>query len=390
MPIKNSAKQSPEDIKKAYLFSGEIDPRRDAAVDEIIAQLVDEGSEVFDLERLEGDSTSAEDVLAAVMTAPLCSKRKVVIVNHVERLDPSDQVRLAEFLPKLGTQSCLILLVGDEDSPRIKSQQGSGGKKTSGEEDQSEDDEEKEEKKKRKKGLQPEVTKAVKAHGAVITFAKMGTEDLGVLVAKAVRSQGKKIEPAALQTLTRMVSAHPAALEKEIEKLATYVAERDTITLDDVESVVTESPEDRVFPLIDAIGAHRPGQAVHLLSETLAASSKIDSEVLRIISMLARHFRFLYQTKFLKSQNVRWFGSVPEDLREMLPEGKKNNVLSTTDWQQKRFLAQADAFTLDELQEALKQILLCELAAKGLGRGEGSPRLNLETLVLKLSQRRRR
>ena len=122
----------------------------------------------------------------------------------------------------------------------------------------------------------------------------------------------------------------------------------------------------------------------------MAASAKIDSEVLKIISMLAGHFRRLYQVRFLKEQGVRNFAYVPEELRELLPEDSRMTPLSMVDWQLRKFVEQSAAFTLGEIEECIKQILTCELASKGIGKGDGSSRLNLEMLLFKLSQRRAR
>ena len=377
---KTTPKQDPNAVPVAYLFSGEVDARRDQAVDDLIGRMVDPGSAVFDLSRFEGDEANADGIIAAAMTLPLASERRVVVVNRIERLDPDDQCKIANFLVKLGPASCIIFLTGEDGKPK----QGSKSSKK-------DEDEEPEEgaTKKRKKGLQSELVKAVKAHGQVVDFARMKSEDLAALIASSIAALGKKIDPSALQSLARSLTANPGSIEKEAEKLAAYAGDRDRITLEDVDAVTTKSPEERVFPLIDAIAARRPDHAIRLLNETMAASAKIDSEVLKIISMLAGHFRRLYQVRFLKEQGVKNFAYVPEELRELLPEDSRMNPLSMQDWQLKKFVEQSGAFSLEELEQCIKHILTCELASKGIGKGDGSSRLNLEMLVFKLSQRKR-
>lgn len=373
------AKQNDNKNDSVYLFSGEVDARRDTAVEELVSKMVDPGSTMFDLSRFEGDEANAESILGAAMTLPLASERKVVIVNRVERLSADDQSRIASFLPRLGASSCLIFLTGEE-AATAKSRQSS-------KKDEDEEPEEGE-KKKQKKGLQSELVKAVKANGKVVDFARLRADDLSGLIASNLTRLGKKIEPSALQSMTRSLAASPSTIEKESEKLATYIGERNLITLADVDQAITKSPEERVFPLIDAIAARRPDQAIQLLNETMAASAKMDSEVLKIISMLARHFRLLYQVKFLKDQGVRSLANVPEELHELLAEDSRNNPLSMADWQLRKLGEQSAAFSLGELETCIKEILACELATKGIGKGDGSPRLNLEMLVFKLSRRR--
>lgn len=364
------------EIQRVYLFLGKVDSRRQAAVEDLIARVVDSESAVFDLEEFDGNESSADIILSAASMAPFTSEKKTVVVDRVDRLSAGDQSRIAGFIPKLGEKSCLILLAEEDDSSRRKS-------RTPKKKAPSGDDSEQ---KKQKKGLQAELVAAVKSHGNIITFAKLKSEGLNALVMKAVTAHGKKIQSSALQALAHSVEANPSVIDSEVEKLATYAAERETITLADVNEVATKSPEDRVFTLIDAIATRQQGQAIRLLNETLAASIKPDIEVLRILPMMAKHFRLLYQVKFLGTQGIRHLGSVPEELQSLLMQ--EHNPLSLHfDWQKKRLLAQVNYFTLDELQKCLRQVLSCELAAKGTGSG-GSPRLNLEMLVLKLSQRK--
>ena len=365
-------------IYTAYLFTGEVDSRRAAAVDRIVSQVVDAGSETFDLEKFDGNAASVENILAAINMVPFGSDRKVVVVDRVDRLNPNDQERIAAFIPKLGQQSCLILLASEDGTSKSKPSQAAKEKTA---------DEEGPESQKRSKGLQPKLAAAVKAHGKVVSLPKLKSQDLAALAAQIVKAHSKKIEPLALQALTYSVAAHPATIEREVEKLEAYTGDRDTITLNDVERVVPRSPEDRVFPLIDAVAAGQSETAVHLLNETFMASPKPDNEVMRMVSLLAKHFRLLYQVKYLMTEHkVRYLDSLPDELQSMLM--REHNPISVLPWQKPKLINQANMFTLDDLRRCLKQTLLCELAVKGLGRSNASPRLNLEMLVLKLSRRK--
>ena len=380
MDVKDTAKANTEDIEKVYLFSGEVDSRRQSAVDELVTKVVDADYATFDRQEFDGNTAAAESIISAIAIVPIASERRVVIVDRVDLLDADGQVRLAGFIPKLGLQSCLILLVSEDASRQRKPSKVP----------KEQADDEEAERQKRKKGLQPELVAAAKKHGTVTNFAKLRSNTLTGLITKAVKAHGKKIQPPAVQALARSVEANLAIAEREIEKLVAYTADRDTITMGDVDKVACKSPEDRVFPLIDAIAARNSGRAIQLLNETLAASTNPDSDVLRILALIGKHFRLLCQAKFLKTQGVRNLGSVPEDLAPALLQEHRQNPVSLLDWQQKKLLEQTNAFTSDELRSCLQQVLSCELTLKGIGRGQSTPRLSLEMLVLRLSQRRER
>ncbi len=365
MAKKPAAEQSADTIYSVYLFTGEMDSRRTTAVKDLISRMVSPGSADFDLEKFDGDKTSAENILSAAATLPFGSDRKVVVVNRVDRMSGDDQEKIAVFVKKPMPHSSLILLSGEGTSTNRKGSDDDSGKR---------------------KGLRPLLSAAVKKHGSVVNFAKMRAQDVSTLAGQIVRGHGKKIDPSALQTLARLTEAHPSMLEREIEKLVTYIDDRETITMDDVEKLVTKSAEERVFPLIDAVAAGRTEQAVQLLDDTFAASSKPDNEVLKVVSLMARHFRMLYQFKFMMQAGGRSFNTATDDLRSMLM--REPNPLSIPEWQRNKLSDQARQFTLDELRRCLRHMLTCELAVKGQSQEGGSPRLNLEMLILRLSQRK--
>jgi DNA polymerase-3 subunit delta len=371
-PIVEKAAEADE---RVYLFSGQVDSRRKSMVDRLAARMIAPEFETFDLEKFDGDSSSSEAILSAVATLPFGSPRKVVIVDRVDRLDPNDQAKIAAFIPKLGDKSCLILLAGEDAQPKRKP---SSQKSENADEDDPS---------KRKKGLQTVLTAAVKAHGKVTNMAKMRAQDVTALVAATVKASGKKIDSAALQALSHSVQATPSIMEREIDKLVAYVAERDTITVTDVEKVTTRSPEDRVFALIDAVAAGRADSAMQLLNETLAASTKPDGEMPKVLALLARHFRLLIQAKYLVvASGNRHLDSAPDELQELLM--REVNPLSLADWQKPKIMDQLRHFTLEELEHCLHQILQSELTLKGLSKESTSPRLNIEMLILKLTHRK--
>ena len=367
-----------ETPKEVYMITGEVDSRRQSAVDELVSQVKDGEIEQFD-----GFKATADEIIEAAATLPFLSERKVVIVDRVDRMDPEDQGKIAKFIPKLGPAMRMIFLTSEQ----VKAMKGKP--KQEEEEEEEEEEGEKKKPKKRKKGLQPEVTKAVKEVGTVLDFGKMRFSDLSAQLRKGLQARGKKIEEQALQALTSSIAASPSIAESELDKLASYVGDQPSITLRDVDKVVTKSPEDRVFPLIDAIAMRRPHSAMRLLNETLAVSAKPDGEVPKILGMMGRHFRLLYQTKFLQTRGVRNLKAVPEELQSLLIQERKLNPAGLADFQQKSFCEQANAFSLNEIELCMKHVLACELAVKGLGKTAASPRLSLEMLILRLSQRKR-
>ena len=360
--------------KEVFMITGEVDSRRQVAVGDLVKGF---GGADSAIEKFDGFMATADQIIEAAATLPFLAERKIVIVDRIERLAPDDQGRLAKFIPKMGPATRLILMTGESQGKQTQARQ------------KKDEDEDEDAPKKRRKGLQPELSKAVKAAGKVVDFGKMRSRDLSAELRKGLQTRGKKIEEQALSALTNSIAAAPSIAESELDKLVAYVGDQAMITLADVDRVVTKSPEDRVFPLIDAIAMRRPQVAMRLLNETFAASAKPDGEAPKILGMMGRHFRLLYQAKFLQTQGVRSFKAVPEELQAFLIQEKKLTPMGVTEFQQGKFGEQANAFSLNEIERCLKHVMACEMAVKGLGKTAASPRLNLEMLILRLSQRKK-
>jgi DNA polymerase-3 subunit delta len=362
-----------------YLFTGKVDTRRDLELEKLVKRNLDDTFADFDLEKIDGNNSSAEAIIKAVMTAPLGSGKKVVIVDRVDRLSIEDQLRLAKLAPKLPSKACLILLSSEDSSTKQKSEGKAKDEETS-------DSEQEGKLTRRQKGLQPELLSSVRKHGKIHDFSELKKKEIYDLIKSDLDSQKVKIEESALSLMSQILESNPSVLSKEIEKLVTYVGEKRRITKSDVEDVITKSAEDRVFYLIDEIANRRPVEALKYLNETFSVSSRPDDEVPRILALIGRYFRLLYQTRFLKEQGL--------DICEVDPENVKSltmqdcNPLTLKDWQKTKMSRQANLFTLYDIKNCLRSVLSCELAIKGIKDSKGSPRLNLEMLVIKLCKTR--
>lgn len=366
-----------EELHRVYLFTGKNDLRRQKAVEEIVAKAVDPDLAAFDYEEFDGMTTSAERILSSVAQAPAGAGMKTVLVDRVERLPGDQQEGLAAFIPKLPTRSCLVLLSGEDSDGKQRSSRSN--------KDSPDSEGPEAEQSRQRKGLRPALVTAVKSHGEVVSYQRLRSDSIARMCQDVLAGHEKRIESPALQVLARHLEATPEALEKEIEKLAAYVGGRDVIGVADIEALICRPPEDRVFQLIDAIAAHRADDAVRLLDETLEASTKPENEVMKVVALLGRHFRMLYQAKYVKSSQARRSrGEASEDMQSLLMA--EHNPLSGAEWQRQKLFQQTKAFSFEEIRRCLAELLDCELTIKGLGSRAGSPRLTLEMLVLKLSQ----
>jgi DNA polymerase-3 subunit delta len=351
-------------LRSVYLFYGEEDRLKEEAVSALASHVVDPDFADFDREALSADRADASAILAAAGQAPFGSERRLVIVGGLElwreRGKGAEADRLAEGLETLPATACLALVVkaGDDEA-------------------------------RRKTALTAKVDNLVRKIGMMVACRALKGDSLIGWIEDRVQSEGKQITRSAAAVLAETVGAEMRPLEMEISKLVSYVGDRTQITDRDVGLVVASSPDDVMFTAIDAICRRQPDRALLLLAELHRYDPKPQAVAGKLLSLLARQYRMLWQAKFLAEQRVN-----PRDVRNLPPE-LAAELPSESNIAQLAFKA-GDLFTLsrtytwDALTRAMERLLLCDLANKGGVTDESGvfgsdPAGNLQLLVLELT-----
>lgn len=170
---------------------------------------------------------------------------------------------------------------------------------------------------------------------------------------QARRAHGCDLEFAVAERLVDLVGDSMGLLDSELGKLATYVAPRHTITIEDVEALVGATREEKIFAITDAIAQCDAPRALALWEQVL--STDRDAPY-RAVGGLAYGFRRLAEGRRLLDQGVPPATAVkavkPWARPQEVPEIKR----------------QLDRFTLREWHDHLAQLLKIDDASKsGLG-----------------------
>ncbi len=351
-------------LHKVYALHGEEDRLKEEAVAALVKHVVEADFADFDLERLDANAAGADGILSSAGQVPFGSERRLVIVKGMEqwreRGKSGEAERLAEGLGRLSDAACVVLVVAAED-----------------EED------------KRKTAVTTKLDNAVKKLGATVAFRGLKGDSLAAWIADRVKQEGKRIESGAVEQLIATAGSEMLGLEQEISKLVCYVGERDSVTARDVSTVVASSPEDVMFTTIDAITRRQTDRALLLLMELHRYDPKPQAVAGKLLALLARQYRMLWQAKFLSEKRVN-----PRDVRSLPPE-MSAELPTESNIAQLAFKA-ADLFAASknyewrDLTGALEKLLLCDLANKGgvtdeSGTFGADPVRNLQMLVLELT-----
>lgn len=135
--------------------------------------------------------------------------------------------------------------------------------------------------------------------------------DRGGWVRKLAEERGLTITPAAVRLLLERSQPDLRLLDQEIAKLALYVIPATRIEEDAVRALVSDTREEEIFALTDALSSPRPGEVAGVLQTLLDAGR----EPTWLLYTLVSHWRRLMQARAVRDR-----GGTLADLQARLSE----------------------------------------------------------------------
>lgn len=203
------------------------------------------------------------------------------------------------------------------------------------------------------------IAKQVAKVGQAIDCSAPDARSLPKWLKDAFARRDKRINNDAAELLAEWVGTDLAALQAEVDKLATYVGQRKTVTVADVGTLVTNAAGPAAFALTNAITDGDTRAALGALDRML----RTRGEEFRTLGMLAWHLR-----KAVSAQQTRAAGGDPSrSLRLPYP-------------QKQAFLAMLKRRDLRKLQKDFRRLIEADLALKSGASAE----LALQKLVVEM------
>jgi DNA polymerase III subunit delta len=256
------------DLKPVYLFEGEEEYIKAQAVKTLCARALPEGLEPMNL--TEHVNPAADELIAAAETLPVMADRRVVLVRDFAPLsagkgDEDDGTDgIIAYLRSPSPTTCLVFLVKGRADRRKKLYLFLNGEQ------------------------------------AAVDFSPMTELQAVDWIIRSMRALGKKMSNAVAERFLFTVGSDAALLKQEIEKLADYTGDRDTVTEDDISAITVQSLESTVFQMVDAQVAGDYGEAFLLMHQVLESGE----DRMLILAMLLRQYRMLYQMRCLLEEKT--------------------------------------------------------------------------------------
>jgi DNA polymerase-3 subunit delta len=300
------------EIAPLYYFHGDEHYLIERAVRRLLDLTVSPVSRDFNLNIFYGKECKGEEIVTASQTLPMFAERRVVLVKRSGELSATALEILTEYISDPSPSTCLIF-EGDKIDQRKR------------------------------------FFVEMKMRGNLVEFKRPYENQLGPFIREEAAGFGKKMESAALEMLVYLAGNNLQEIATEVEKVATYIGARNTITVADIREIVSDTKVDSIFELTDSIGRRDLGKALRNLNTILR-----DGEApLMVLAMLTRHFRQLWQVKELCEKKL-----TPQEI------GKTARI---NPYFIKGIMEQARNYRITEFKEIFERLFATDLALKTSG-----------------------
>ena len=246
-------------LRHAYLLAGPEPLLRDDALAAIRAAALGTGPPEFNLDRLEGASTTPDQLLGAVRTLPVMAPRRLVVLREPEAGRGSRALldAVADAVLELATgEHCVLVVAAAKLDGRAR-------------------------------------WVAAFGEARLACEAPRRTRDLVAFVEAEAARQGVALGAGAAQRLAERVGPLLLLLRNELAKAALLAGPGQRVTRAHVEAGAVDAAETPVWEVTDAVGEGRRADALEGLSRLLASGAPPPV----VLSTLANHFRRLLRVR---------------------------------------------------------------------------------------------
>ncbi|WP_282941434.1 DNA polymerase III subunit delta [Paenibacillus sp. RC67] len=242
-----------------------------ALIDKLTERLVEPDQRPFAVNKYDLSETSLDTVIEEAETLPFMVPRKLVIATNALFLTGAKESAKVDHKPerliqymKTPTDFSVVVLTVDAD----------------------------------KLDERKKLVKTLKEADCLVSCASLSADDLSHWVKQEADKAGFTFAPGVAEQFILYTGTSLQALSSELEKCALFVGRGGMLTEDALEQLVTRSIEQNIFILIEHIVQLQLEKAFTMLSELIRRKE----EPIKIMALIARQFRIMFQVKDLQQQ----------------------------------------------------------------------------------------
>lgn len=313
-------------FKKLYLLYGDEDYLKKQYRDKLVHALVAEG-DTMNFAKYDGQNVSVGELIDLAETLPFFAERRVILVTDSGFFKSSEE-QLALYFAEIQDTTCMIFVESEVD--------------------------------KRSKTYKA----AVKA-GSAVDFSMPDERMLTSWMMARVKQAGKTMTQEAWTEFFDRTNDSMDHMNLEMEKLLSYVYDKDCISLADVEAICTKQMHSKVFDMISFIASKNLPKVLELYHDMLAAKEP----PIRILALIIRQFDQMYLMKDMASQGMNVFTIASK--------------LGSRDFIVRKNLGLARNFTMEQIRALLEDAADLDERAK---TGRINDRMAVELLMVQYSK----
>lgn len=275
----------------------------------------------------EGKDMNQKEVVSICQTLPFFSERRLIVIENSGLFKSSNE--LADQLKEL-PDTTIVIFVEMEVDKRNK------------------------------------LYKLVKDQGTISEMNGLDEQNLKLFISSLLKAEGKRITENTITHFMDRTGSDMEHMRNEVAKLASYTGDRDLITIEDIDAIVTVQITGKIFQMIDAIASKQQDRALSMYYELLALREKPMS----ILFLITRHFNILLK------------------VRELGAKGGNNASISEKvgipPFSVNKYLAQSKNFNSKRLIDALEFATEMEEQIK---TGRMIEKIGVELMIVNFSKR---
>jgi DNA polymerase-3 subunit delta len=302
-----------QNFQSLYLLHGEERWFIDQLQEVMLKHALQPHEKDFNLDILYGHEVDVQTALNACQSFPMMAQRRVVVIRDFDRMKDNT---LFKGLAEKPNPACLVFLV-------------CAGKPN----------------------MSHHPYRAIKGSGTVVEFKALFPNQVPRWIETLARERGFALEPKAVQMLAEYVGSALASVGAELDKLATYVGDREIITAEDIVQASGQTRDFNVFELQRAIGERQIDRALHITERLLQQSSNPTGESNMIVAVLSKFFTKLWQLASMQAGRI--------------PEKEMARAIGVSPFFLKEYLACLRRYDVRAIDRALFALLAADFELKG-------------------------
>lgn len=307
-------------IENAYIFCGLDEELIKEGIDIILNKTIDKSFVDLNYIRLDGSTTSVEDIINASETMPFMGNKKVVVVYRASFLkDKTDSQNtkiyneLLKYLKDMPSHTTLIMYYLFDD--------------------------------KRDNARKNKKIKELDKTCKVVLFDRLKKDRYYKKIEEVFKERKVQIGKIESRYFAEKVLNNFDVIKREADKVISYTNGRE-ITRGDIDKLIANSSEDDIFDLVDLISQRKAERAIDLLDELLF---KNDQHMLVVIN-IQNNFKRLYEIKILLKEGY--------DIDSIASKYKLPQFAA------QKLINQCNKFSLNQLQRLVRICLETEMKLK--------------------------